>query len=87
MGVSKPPPKLIMKLGIDHIPHGLLADYTISCEHPETKQIGSWLYLGDSHKTGTQISPFFTSFYPFAKWMGANGWTILAGGNTRAIHT
>lgn len=66
-----------MKLGIDYTPKGLLADYCISCTHPETGKIGSWLFLGDSHKTGEQISPFFESVMPFLKWANANGWTTL----------
>jgi len=41
-----------MKLGIDYTPTGLLADYCISCTNPETGKVGSWLFLGDSHKTG-----------------------------------
>ena len=63
-----------MKLGIDYTPKGLLADYCISCRHPETGQEGSWLFLGDSHKTGAQISPFFPDSGQFNRWASANGW-------------
>jgi hypothetical protein len=63
-----------MKLGIDYTPKGLLADYCVSCTH-STGGRGSWLFLGESHKTGEQISPFFTSLLPFFQWCKANGWT------------
>jgi len=63
-----------MTLGIDYIPNGLLADYCISCSHPETGEVGSWLFLGENHATGKQISPFFPSSLPFFKWAQKNKW-------------
>jgi hypothetical protein len=63
-----------MKLGIDYTPKGLLADYCVSCTHPETGKTGSWLFIGDSHKTGEQISPFFPDSLQFFQWARDNQW-------------
>jgi hypothetical protein len=63
-----------MKLGIDYTPTGLLADYCIDCTNPKTGKIGTWLFLGDSHKTGEQISPFFPDLLPFFQWAKDNKW-------------
>ena len=76
-----------MKLGIDYIPHGLLAKYTIQCIHPETGKEGSWLYIGESHRTkGTAISPFFPDSLDFYKWAEENGWKHCSGSPTAMIH-
>jgi hypothetical protein len=56
------------------LPAGTLAGYCISCRH-ESGELGSWLFLGDSHKTGEQISPFFPGLLPFFQWCQQNGWS------------
>ena len=63
-----------MKLGIDYTPSGLLARYCIQCTNPATGQPGSWLFIGDSYKTGQQISSFFPGLQEFFIWLKSNGW-------------
>lgn len=57
------------------IPNGLVARVAIQCEHPETKQIGTWLFSGQSHREiGAAKSPLFPDCVALFEWCRANNW-------------
>ena len=69
-----------MKLGIDYTPQGLLARYCIQCPAP-SGQVGDFVFIGETHKSGTPISPVFDDVAQLDRWMASNGWERVRGGD------
>lgn len=62
--------------------------YTIACDHPETKVNGSWIFVGESHRTpGTSKSPVFPSYAGLAEWMKENHYRQVEGGAWNEVTT
>jgi hypothetical protein len=56
-------------------PRGLIARVAIQCKHPETHDVGTFIFSGESHKAdGAAKSPCLPSVYDLAQWCKANGW-------------
>jgi hypothetical protein len=67
-----------MKLGQDYTPQGLLANIAIQCTDPRSGQIGTFLFLGESHKDKDSIiSPLCADSWALHRWCKDNGWRSI----------
>lgn len=59
------------------------AQVAVQCVHPDTGEIGAWLFIGDSHrKPGSAVSPVFPDCYTlFKEFTQPNGWVNSLGGS------
>ena len=56
------------------------AQFTMQCTHPETNEVGCWLFHGDDHKVPhTSLSPMFYSTTGLLDWMHNHSWAVVEG--------
>jgi hypothetical protein len=77
----------IATAGVPAIPHclplanGLLASMAIQCQCPDTGEIGTFLFTGESHRgSGSRVTPVM-DVYELFQWMRENGWSQIGHGS------